>query len=528
MAKQKTSVKALVRDARQQDHRLRSNIMNAIRRGKSTGDSTVDSFVNMAYKMGVGADNPTSFSSYGFNPITRNRTMLEWMHRGSWICGLAIDIPADDMTKNGIYFTSEMEAADTQRIDMAIKGMQIWPNVAEVIRWGRLYGGCLGVALIEGQDMRTPLRPETVGVGQFKGIMPLDRWMVEPSLQDLVDDMGPFMGQPRYYTVQANAPALRGVAIHHSRVAFRHVGIPLPYQQALMENLWGISVLERMFDRLVGFDSATAGVTQLVYKAYIRTLKVKDLRKAVANGNAAMEGLMRYVENMRRWTGPEGITMVDSEDELSMDTHQAFSGLDDVLVHLGQQVSGALQIPLVRLFGQSPAGLNSTGESDLRTYYDYIAQQQEKHLQRGVLMIYYLTAKSLGIEVPDDFALEFSSLYELNDDEKADVAGKVATAVTTAHDNGLLTDKAAMQELRQSSRVTGIFTNISRENIDAADDTVTDVPGVQGLLGGLAGHVDPNSIGAEGGDQEQTGLPGGAADQAGTVLPFPRSRVRLQ
>jgi hypothetical protein len=35
-----------------------------------------------------------------------------------------------------------------------------------------------------------------------------------------------------------------------------------------------------------------------------------------------------------------------------------------------------------------------------------------------------------------------------------------------------LTQQGAMKELRQSSKVTGIFTNITQENINAADDLV--------------------------------------------------------
>ena len=42
--------------------------------------SAVDSFVNFAQKMGVGADNPMTGGTYGFNPISRNRLMLEWIH----------------------------------------------------------------------------------------------------------------------------------------------------------------------------------------------------------------------------------------------------------------------------------------------------------------------------------------------------------------------------------------------------------------------------------------------------------------
>jgi hypothetical protein len=60
------------------------------------------------------------------------------------------------------------------------------------------------------------------------------------------------------------------------------VGVELPYQQALTENLWGLSIIERLWDRMTMFDSASTGAGQLVYKAWLRTLKVKDLRSVVA------------------------------------------------------------------------------------------------------------------------------------------------------------------------------------------------------------------------------------------------------
>ena len=65
------------------------------------------------------------------------------------------------------------------------------------------------VALIDGQDPREPLRLNTIGPAQYKGMLVLDRWMVEPSLEDLVTDLGPNLGQPKYYRVTASAPALR-------------------------------------------------------------------------------------------------------------------------------------------------------------------------------------------------------------------------------------------------------------------------------------------------------------------------------
>lgn len=498
----KVSARAAAQDARRAEK-------EALRATGAKHVSAVahDSFVNFAHKLGVGADNILSSGTYGFNPISRNRTLLEWIHRGSWLGGLAVDLVADDMTRAGVEYLTEMPPDQSQQMDMAAAQLGLWHELNQVVKWGRLYGGAISVLLIDGQDPRTPLRVDTIGPGQFKGLLTLDRWQVEPSLNDLVTELGPHLGLPRYYKVQANAPALRGLPIHYSRIVVRAVGVDLPYQQRLTENLWGISVLERLYDRMIGYDTASTGVSQLVGKAAMRTLSVKDLRSVVAAGGKPLEGLMAYTDMMRRFQGIEGITLIDGEDKFEVQTHGAFSGIGDVLLQLGQQLSGALQIPLVRLFGQSPAGLSATGESDLRTYYDNVSKEQARTLYTGVSKLYRVLARSLGVPVPPGFNIGFTSLWDLSDEEKATVANNTADAITKAYGEGLITQQVAMMELRDSSRTTGIFSNISSEDIEAADDQVAPPPG-EGLLADM-GFGNLNNLGAPTppGNQPPAGTP---------------------
>lgn len=499
----KVSVKSAVRDATRADSKIRTQIANS--GSELTGVATIDSFINFAHKLGVGADNPLSGGSYGFNPITRNRTLLEWIHRGSWLGGVAIDLVANDMTRTGIDFTTEMSPDDSEVLSQCATALGIWPSLNEVIRWGRLYGGAIAVALVDGQDMRTPLRVETVGPGQFKGLLVLDRWMVEATTDDLVTELGPHLGLPKYYRVQANSPALRGVAIHHSRVMVRHVGITLPYQQRLTENLWGISVLERLYDRMIAFDSASTGIAQLIFKSYLRTLKIDGLREVVAQGGAAMTGLTSYVDMMRRFQGIEGMTMIDAKDEFEIQGHSAFSGVGEALDKLGDQLAGALEIPKTRLFGQSGGGLSGTNDSDMRLYYDSIKQQQQNTLYQGVIATYRMIAASKGIMVPPNFGAQFKPLWELTDTDKGNLAGSIVTAVTGALDSNLITQKGAMKELRQSSKTTGVFTNITAEDIAAAEDSIEPPPPPEGML--PPGMAPPGLPGAPGGLPVAPGLP---------------------
>lgn len=430
---------------------------------------TGDSFQNLANRTGMGAGSQQDASNYGFSPVSRNRIQLEQCYRSSWIAGQAVDAYAEDMTREGIEFMGDIDPDKIEQLQRRITHLQIYDALCSTTKWARLYGGAIAVMLIDGQKVETPLRNDTITKGQFKGLLVLDRWVVQPSLQDLITDLGPDLGKPKYYDVIADAGGLVSMRIHHSRL-IRMEGVELPYWQRISENGWGQSVLERLWDRLIPFDSVTQGAAQLVYKAHLRTYKVKGLRQILAAGGPAEKGLMKQIDMIRLYQSNEGLTLMDGEDGFEAHAY-SFSGLSDMILQFGQQISGAVGIPLVRLFGQSPSGLNSTGESDIRNYYDNISKDQEKLLRPGMSRLIDVMFRSeFGDAPPDGFDFDFRPLWQMSDDQKADVAVKVTTAVTGASDAGLIDRATALKELRQSSQITGVFSNITDEDIKAAEE----------------------------------------------------------
>lgn len=436
---------------------------------KFTNIFTADGFQNFAARLGLGAGSQQDQSTYGFDFLSRDRLKLEAMYRSSWIVGQVVDVVAEDMTREGINLRGLDDPKDAELIQAKLDELEIWNEITNVIKWGRLYGGAIAVMLVDGQNVSTPLNIDTVSKDQFKGLMVLDRWLVQPTLQDLVTEYGPDFGMPKYYDVIADSLGLSNQRIHYSRI-IRFDGVDLPYWQRIAENLWGQSVIERLLDRLVAFDSTTTGIAQLVYKAHLRTYKVKGLRSIIAAGGKALDGLVKQMEHIRLWQSNEGMTLMDAEDVFEAHSY-SFSGLDAVLLQFGQQLSGASQIPLVRLFGQSPAGMNATGESDLSNYYDNINQQQERRMRTGLgKLLKIVSLSALGKKLPDSFNFDFASLWQMDDVQKADVATKITDAVCKAEDQGLITQKTALKELRQSSEITGIFSNITDDDIEAAND----------------------------------------------------------
>lgn len=446
---------------------------------------TGDSFNNFLTRTGINAGNLSSGGTYGFNPITRIRLRLEWAYRGSWVCGTVVDCIAEDMTREGVDLVADTKPGQIQDLEHdAIESTGTWPALLDCVKWARLYGGGGGLIMIDGHDVSTPFDPRDVGRDQYKGILPLDRWSLFPSLDKLVQAWGPDIGKPEFYDLRPDyGTGLKEMRIHHSRL-IRLEGVKLPYWQAITENLWGMSVIERLWDRLIAFDSTTQGAAQLVYKAHLRTMKVDQLRKIIATGGDMLDGLAKQMDMIRAYQSSEGLTLIDSKDDFQVDQY-TFTGLDEVLLQFGQQLSGASQIPLVRLFGQSPAGLNSTGESDLRTYYDNVRRRQVNDLGLGVLKVYHCAYRSrFGTDPKGQFRLDWKPLWLLKESEKAEIAGKMTETALSAYEKGVSGRAMTLKELKQGAKITGAWSNITDEDIkkaEADDKAEAEVPSPEEL-----------------------------------------------
>lgn len=463
---------------------------DAARKSFMTGDS----FENFAARVGLQANNQNAASHYTFDLVSRNRVQMEAVYRSSWIAGMAVDLVAQDMTRAGIEIVSDMEPEEKDKLNQAMERLQIWNQLSDNVKWSRLYGGSIAVMLIDGQNVSTSLKLDSIAPGQFKGLLVLDRWLIQPSLENLVTEYGPHLGKPKYYTVVADAQALVNQKIHYSRV-IRLEGVPLPYWQRIAENGWGQSVLERLWDRLIAFDSTSSGTAQLVYKAHLRTYKVEKLRELIAMGGKAYEAFIKQMDLIRLFQSNEGLTVMDKSDEFDAQQY-SFTGLSDVLLSFGEQISGALQVPLVRLFGQSPSGMNSTGDSDLRTYYDNVAAWQDRDLRPGVTTLLDVIARSvLGKPMEDGWDFKFNPLWQLTDTEKAEIGSKDTSSIVQAYDSGIVSRSIALKEMRQSSQTTGLWSNITDEDIKDAE---SDPPPGSELLTD-AGMQDPSATSATGG-----------------------------
>ena len=162
-----------------------------------------------------------------------------------------------------------------------------------------------------------------------------------------------------------------------------------------------------------------------------------------------------------------GTFAIDQEDDFTMQGY-SFTGINDIYESFMLDISGAAEIPIDKLFGRSPQGFNS-GEETLQNYYDMIQEKQETYVRPGLeKLIKIITMSSLG-KIPDDLEIVFSPVRRPSNMEKADLGQKQTQPVLDAFQAGVIGKGTVLRELKQQTPVTNMWSNITDEMIEQAD-----------------------------------------------------------
>jgi phage-related protein (TIGR01555 family) len=467
---------------------------------------TQDSFQNPLTRSGVFMPNALEATQYPLTRFSRDWQTINSLYRSHWVVRRIIDVIPEDMTKNGYKITTQLDPDAMKKLETTFRRTSTHAKLLKGLKWGRLYGGAGALIMIDGQEdmLDQPLELDQVMPDSYKGLLVLDRWSGITPNEDLVEDPGdPEYGLPKSYTITCDTLD-KGIRVHHSRI-LRFMGRDLPYLEELAENYWGASELEHVIDELRKRDNVSWNIAMLTFMANLRVMKMDGMGMMLATGNEnAQRDLYNTVQAMNTLMNNNSIQILGEND--SYETHQyTFGGIADVYDRFMMDVAGAAETPVTKLFGRSPAGMNATGESDMQNYYDTIEEKQENELRPVYDKLLPIIMMSTFGAVPDDFDYDFNPVRRAPEDEMADLASKNTDSVTKAFQAGLISQKVALKELRQQSELTGMWTNITDEDIENADDEVMSPD--EGMGGDMFGNPEqqpPESAGAsEKGESER-------------------------
>jgi phage-related protein (TIGR01555 family) len=375
--------------------------------------TTLDNWNNLITGLGGGGDK-TQYTEPLFKRILQD-TELESIYLEDGLGARIVDLIPDDMFREGWSYEFPDHDDKTEIVEISDQYNEVMDVISvnaklrEAFYWARLYGGsAILIGALDGQTLNTPLKPTRIR--SFEYLRVIDRSDIEySSIVFQLDPEQPRYGMPLFYPIRFTTAS--GVSetkkVHYTRIIEIHGNIVPSGDNMQLTNeqrYWGISVLQPVDNTLSILGSSIGSIGHLLDEFSVGKFKMAGLRDIISQPNGEELVKKRVMVNDLTRSVFHSIyldagTAEDPGDDYIRENIQ-FSGIPEMLYNLYMLISACTGYPITRLFGVSPAGLNATGESDMRNYYDAVRSDQKSEAEPVLLRIIRIISEWKKIPEP--------------------------------------------------------------------------------------------------------------------------------
>lgn len=435
-----------------------------------------DSWSNIV--TGIGAATGRLDFQFSREPRIDDQTLEDMFHGDPYASRIVRAVP-EEALRRGFSVACGDPAVESE-IKGALDELHVLRKVTEAWTWARLFGGAaLFIGADDGRDPALPLDADNIRSVRFVTV--LDKRELYPS-RWFSDPLSPYFGEPETYRfTRSGAGGTDTREVHATRLV-RFDGAVTTRRRRQQNNSWCESELQRIIAKLREFNGNSAAASTLLQDASQGVFKIRDLMTLIAQDKQDTVRKRLQLMDMARGVARAIMLDADGEDFYRVESGIA-TGMADLVDKSFLLLAGAAEIPVTILFGQAPAGLSATGDSDIRWFYDRIDSARTNILRPRLERIVrlFLRAKdgpTRGRE-PDAWSVEFPSLYQLTDAEEADLRSK-QSAIDVAYINAQV---LTPEEVRASRfRPDGYSTKTS---IDDDSTTAPDAGEVSDVAAGV-------------------------------------------
>lgn len=359
--------------------------------------------------------------------VRLTRSVLEDIYEFNGLGAAVVDIPIEDATRKGIDLKdgksdlSEVEDFLAQipwKADLNPRRAGAMGAITKAGKWGRLFGH--GVIIASVRDGRMPWEPlDTANIESLDKLYVHHRYELWPVTYAPDGSVDQYQLAPDG-DGSVGAGALRNHLVHASRV-YPLPGVELTPQRQAIRQGFAAPVLQRVIRAILRDEFVADQAARISARKSIPYFRTPALAKQVDKDNGA--SLRRRLRHILEGMSIFKMIPLDAQDDIGH-LDASLTGLADLLDRNPYRVSAASRIPMTRLYGMSPGGLNSTGEHDLVGYYDMVAGS----VIEPVILPAYVWVATLamlskqgptGGVIPQEFNAAARPLREQSEEEKA-------------------------------------------------------------------------------------------------------------
>lgn len=304
------------------------------------------------------------------------------------------------------------------------------------------------------------LDPAKIKKGALLGFRAVEPVWTYPGAYDSTNPLAPDFYKPKAWYIM-------GKTVHASRL-LTFISRPVPDLLKPSYNFGGLSMSQLAEPYVNNWLRTRDSVSDIVRSFSLSGIKT-DMGSTLTEGDNGGD-LYRRLDMFGVTRDNRGTMVLDKETEEFFQFNTPLGSLDKLQAQAQEQMSSVSSIPLVKLLGVTPSGLNASSDGEVRVFYDFIHSTTQENLFRDPLT-YCLKVIQLSEfgEIDDDIGFEFEPLWESDGMEAATIRK------TDAETDAVLLDTGAISPANILDRLINDPTNAYHGLTSVAD--VSDVPG---------------------------------------------------
>jgi phage-related protein (TIGR01555 family) len=245
-------------------------------------------------------------------------------------------------------------------------------------------------------------------------LQPVEPTWVYPTFYESVDPLKRNWYNPVNWYVMSRE-------IHRSRL-LTFVSRPVPDILKPAYSFGGLAMTQMLKPYVDNWLRTRQSVSDLVVAFSHNVLRTNLDATTGAGGQALMDRISMF-NNIKN---NQGTLVIDKDSEDWSNVSIPVGSLDHLQAQAQEHMAAVSRIPLVKLLGIQPAGLNATSEGELIAFEDWIASYQEVLFRDALRTVIDFIQLSAFGRIDEDIDFEFKPLRQLKPIEEAQLQSVVA------------------------------------------------------------------------------------------------------
>lgn len=332
---------------------------------------------------------------------------------------------AKEMTRKWIKLKTVGDDDKSDKIDALNTALEKW-HVRDIFRQATALDGFFG----RGQifiDVKTPSGQSAQRVpGELETPLLVDPTKITKGSLLNLKLVEPIWTYPSYYNSDNPLAAdyyvpqkwfVMGQTVHASRLIM-FVSRPVPDILKASYNFGGLSMSQLAEPYINNWLRTRDSVSDLVHSFSVSGIMTNMGASLTGTDDKTMFDRAELFNNTR---DNRGVFMLDKETEEFFQFNTPLSGLDALQAQAQEQMASVSSIPLIKLLGITPSGLNASSEGELRVFGDDTHANQENQYRDNLTKVLNILQLNEFGEIDSDITFDFEPLEEMNKEEQATI-----------------------------------------------------------------------------------------------------------